>query len=78
MIKSLFPSNPLLLQQNLQAEACQLKTKMSEIQKDIFQVHKETSASMANLERLDSMKNKLQVNELTFMHYEFCRICSRN
>lgn len=34
---------------------------MAEIQKDIFQVHKETSASMADLERLDSMKNKLQV-----------------
>lgn len=34
---------------------------MAEIQKDIFQVHKETSASMANLERLDSMKTKLQV-----------------
>lgn len=47
--------------QNLQTEACQLKAKMAEIQKDIFQVHKETSASMADLERLDSMKNKLQV-----------------
>ncbi|XP_031627851.1 conserved oligomeric Golgi complex subunit 7 [Contarinia nasturtii] len=47
--------------QNLQAEACQLKAKMSEIQKDIFQVHQETSASMANLERLDSMKTKLQI-----------------
>lgn len=47
--------------QNLQVEACQLKSKMAEIQKDIFQVHKETSASMSNLERLDSMKTKLQV-----------------
>lgn len=34
---------------------------MAEIQKDTFQVHKETSACMANLERLDSMKTKLQV-----------------
>lgn len=34
---------------------------MGVIQKDIFQVHKETSAAMANLERLDSMKTKLQV-----------------
>lgn len=47
---------------NLQAEACQLKAKMAEIQKDIFQVHKETSASMSDLERLDSMKTKLQVS----------------
>lgn len=47
--------------QNLQTEACQLKAKMAEIQKDIFHVHKETSACMANLEKLDSMKTKLQI-----------------
>lgn len=39
-----------------------MKTKMAEIQKDIFHVHRETSACMANLERLDSMKTKLQVS----------------
>lgn len=41
-----------------------MKTKMSEIQKDIFQVHKETSACMSNLEHLDTLKTKLQVREL--------------
>lgn len=51
-----------MFSKNLQAEACQLKAKMAEIQKDIFQVHKETSASMSDLERLDSMKTKLQVS----------------
>lgn len=51
----------LLSPQSLQSEACQLKTKMAEIQKDVFQVHKETSACMSNLERLDTMKTKLQV-----------------
>lgn len=38
-----------------------LKTKMAEVQKDIFQVHKETGACMANLERLDCIKTKLQI-----------------
>lgn len=32
---------------------------MAEIQKDIYQVHKETGVCMSNLERLDSMKIKL-------------------
>lgn len=54
--------------QNLQTEALQLKIKMSEIQKDIFHVHKETNACMANLERLDSMKNKLQVSCIRYTH----------
>lgn len=49
---------------NLQTEACQLKLKMSDIQKDIFHLHKETNACMANLEHLDSMKNKLQVSSM--------------
>lgn len=48
--------------QTLHAEANQLKVKMADIQNDIFQLHKETNASMANLEYLDSMKNKLQVS----------------
>lgn len=56
--------------QNLQTEASQLKSKMAEIQKDIFQVHKETSACMSNLERLDSMKTKLQVHP-AYVHYTF-------
>lgn len=34
---------------------------MAEVQKDIFQVHKETGACMSNLERLDCMKTKLQI-----------------
>lgn len=34
---------------------------MSDIQKDIFQVHKETSACMSDLERLDTLKTKLQI-----------------
>lgn len=34
---------------------------MAEVQKSIYQVHKETGACMANLERLDSMKTKLTV-----------------
>lgn len=46
--------------QNLQSEALHLKMKLSGIEKEIFHVHKETNACMANLERLDSMKNKLQ------------------
>lgn len=47
--------------QTLQTEGLQLKTKMSEVQKSIFQVHKETGSCMANLERLDSLKSKLTV-----------------
>lgn len=35
---------------------------MAEVQNDISQVHKETGACMANLERLDCLKTKLQVN----------------
>lgn len=58
-----------IFSQNLQAEACQLKAKMGEIQKDIFQVHKETSACMANLEQLDSMKTKLQVGIILNQFY---------
>lgn len=34
---------------------------MAEVQKNIYQVHKETGACMANLERLDSMKTKLVI-----------------
>lgn len=34
---------------------------MAEVQKNIYQVHKETGACMANLERLDSMKTKLTI-----------------
>lgn len=55
-------------------EACQLKTKMAEIQKDIFHVHKETSACMANLERLDSMKTKLQVSNFASISFSFERM----
>lgn len=47
--------------QNLHTEARQLKSKMAEVQKNIYQVHKETGACMANLERLDSMKTKLTI-----------------
>lgn len=38
-----------------------MKSKMAEVQKNIHQVHKETGACMANLERLDSMKTKLTI-----------------
>lgn len=38
-----------------------MKCKMAEVQKNIYQVHKETGACMANLERLDSMKTKLTI-----------------
>ena len=46
--------------QSLQSEAQLLKCKMAEVQNDISVVHKETGACMANLERLDSLKTKLQ------------------
>lgn len=45
----------------MHTEARQLKCKMAEVQKNIHQVHRETGACMANLERLDSMKTKLTV-----------------
>lgn len=47
--------------QTLQAEGNKLKVKMSEVQSNISQVHKETDTCMANLERLDSLKAKLTV-----------------
>lgn len=45
----------------MHTEARQLKCKLAEVQKNIYQVHKETGACMANLERLDSMKTKLTI-----------------
>lgn len=48
--------------QHLQTETIHLKAKMAEVQSDISQVHKDTGACMANLERLDGLKTKLQVS----------------
>lgn len=42
---------------------------MAEVQSDISQVHKETGACMANLERLDNLKSKLQVRRTPMLVY---------
>lgn len=52
----------LILTQNLQNEAFSLRSKMSEVQNDITDVQRETGSCMENLERLDCLKTKLQVN----------------
>jgi seryl-tRNA synthetase len=46
--------------QNLQQESLELRKDMTEMQNQISQVQKETGACMYNLERLDSLKSKLQ------------------
>lgn len=47
--------------QDLRAEALGLQRNMSEVQNEISQVQRETGSCMANLERLDKLKTKLQV-----------------
>lgn len=47
--------------QHLQSEVISLRTKMTEVQSEICQVQEETGACMSNLERLDSLKTKLQL-----------------
>lgn len=47
--------------ENLRSEALALQKNMSEVQNEISQVQRDTGSCMANLERLDRLKTKLQV-----------------
>lgn len=55
-------SMPVIFQnvQDLRFEAIALQKNMSEVQNEIAQVQRETGSCMANLERLDKVKSKLQ------------------